>query len=175
MQLSDFDFELPDDRIALRPAEPRDSARLLEVRPGGALLDHRVRDLPSLLRAGACRQIRIPARRKRHNQADGLIGEGALRAERPGQDGGCGKRCQHSAARWGKGHVFRPSPDYGRKLAAPGHGSQAPAMPAARQGANVLGPNGKHRPYSRRASRATTASASDEIVSCPKICVTSRI
>jgi S-adenosylmethionine:tRNA ribosyltransferase-isomerase len=52
MQLSDFDFELPEDRIALRPAEPRDSARLLEVRPDGALLDYRVRDLPSLLRAG---------------------------------------------------------------------------------------------------------------------------
>jgi S-adenosylmethionine:tRNA ribosyltransferase-isomerase len=52
MQLSDFDFELPEDRIALRPAEPRDSARLLEVRPDGALLGYRVRDLPSLLRAG---------------------------------------------------------------------------------------------------------------------------
>jgi S-adenosylmethionine:tRNA ribosyltransferase-isomerase len=66
MQLSDFDFELPDDRIALRPAEPRDSARLLEVRPGGALLDHRVRDLPSLLRAGDILVINetrvIPAR-----------------------------------------------------------------------------------------------------------------
>ena len=66
MQLSDFDFELPDDRIALRPAEPRDSARLLEVRPGGAFLDHRVRDLPSLLRAGDILVINetrvIPAR-----------------------------------------------------------------------------------------------------------------
>ena len=68
MQLSDFDFELPEDRIALRPAEPRDSARLLEVRPDGALLDHRVRDLPSLLRAGDILVINetrvIPARLK---------------------------------------------------------------------------------------------------------------
>ena len=29
-----FDFDLPADRIALRPASPRDAARLLVVRPG---------------------------------------------------------------------------------------------------------------------------------------------
>ena len=53
MRVSDFDFELPDDRIALRPARPRDSARLLVVRgPEGALEDHHVRDLPRLLRSG---------------------------------------------------------------------------------------------------------------------------
>jgi S-adenosylmethionine:tRNA ribosyltransferase-isomerase len=46
-----FDFDLPTDRIALRPASPRDSARLLQV-AGGALSDHSVRDLPGLLRAG---------------------------------------------------------------------------------------------------------------------------
>jgi S-adenosylmethionine:tRNA ribosyltransferase-isomerase len=46
-----FDFDLPADRIALRPASPRDSARLLRV-DGGALSDHAVRDLPSLLRRG---------------------------------------------------------------------------------------------------------------------------
>lgn len=51
MRVSDFDFELPEDRIALRPARPRDSARLLQVRPD-ALTDHVVRDLPGLLRAG---------------------------------------------------------------------------------------------------------------------------
>jgi S-adenosylmethionine:tRNA ribosyltransferase-isomerase len=47
-----FDFELPSDRIALRPASPRDAARLLRVGSGGALADHDVRDLPGLLRAG---------------------------------------------------------------------------------------------------------------------------
>jgi S-adenosylmethionine:tRNA ribosyltransferase-isomerase len=46
-----FDFALPPDRIALRPASPRDSARLLVVRPG-RLEDRVVADLPSLLRAG---------------------------------------------------------------------------------------------------------------------------
>jgi S-adenosylmethionine:tRNA ribosyltransferase-isomerase len=52
MRLSDFDFDLPEDRIALRPAHPRDSARMLAVGADGALQDRRVRDLPDLLRAG---------------------------------------------------------------------------------------------------------------------------
>ncbi|EJL35839.1 S-adenosylmethionine:tRNA-ribosyltransferase-isomerase (queuine synthetase), partial [Caulobacter sp. AP07] len=52
MRLSDFDFHLPDEAIALRPAEPRDSARLLVVRPGEALDDHVVRELPDFLRPG---------------------------------------------------------------------------------------------------------------------------
>ena len=51
MKLSDFDFDLPQDRIALRPAAPRDSARLLVV-DGQARRDLHVRDLPDLLRAG---------------------------------------------------------------------------------------------------------------------------
>jgi S-adenosylmethionine:tRNA ribosyltransferase-isomerase len=51
MRTADFDFDLPDDHIALRPAEPRDSARLLVVR-GGGLEDRVVRDLPDFLRPG---------------------------------------------------------------------------------------------------------------------------
>ena len=49
-----FDFDLPPDRIALRPAEPRDSARLLVVRPATTPLleDRSVRDLPDLLQPG---------------------------------------------------------------------------------------------------------------------------
>jgi|SRR5947209_5581721 len=49
-----FDFELPAERIALRPSVPRDAARLLVVRPGAvpAFDDKSVRDLPDLLRAG---------------------------------------------------------------------------------------------------------------------------
>ena len=46
-----FDFELPDARIALEPATPRDAARLLVVRDG-MLEDRVVRDLPALLRSG---------------------------------------------------------------------------------------------------------------------------
>jgi S-adenosylmethionine:tRNA ribosyltransferase-isomerase len=52
MRLSDFDFELPDDRIALRPASPRDAARLLVVGREGLLEDRQVRDLPALLEPG---------------------------------------------------------------------------------------------------------------------------
>ena len=48
-----FDFTLPTDRIALRPASPRDAARLLVVRHDG-LEDRQVADLPDLLRAGDC-------------------------------------------------------------------------------------------------------------------------
>jgi S-adenosylmethionine:tRNA ribosyltransferase-isomerase len=49
-----FDFELPPDRIALRPVSPRDAARLLVVRPGAPseFEDRIVRDLPDLLRPG---------------------------------------------------------------------------------------------------------------------------
>jgi S-adenosylmethionine:tRNA ribosyltransferase-isomerase len=47
-----FDFELPPDRIALRPVSPRDAARLLVVRPGQAFEDCLVRDLPDVLRPG---------------------------------------------------------------------------------------------------------------------------
>jgi S-adenosylmethionine:tRNA ribosyltransferase-isomerase len=52
MRVDLFDFELPQERIALRPAEPRDSARLLVVRPGNGVEDHIVGGLPSLLRPG---------------------------------------------------------------------------------------------------------------------------
>jgi S-adenosylmethionine:tRNA ribosyltransferase-isomerase len=52
MQLSDFDFDLPPSLIALRPAEPRDAARLLVVGPGGALEDRVFGDLSELFRPG---------------------------------------------------------------------------------------------------------------------------
>jgi S-adenosylmethionine:tRNA ribosyltransferase-isomerase len=80
MRLSDFDFELPDNRIALRPAEPRDAARLLVVRPQG-LEDRIVRDLPDLLRPGDALVLNntrvIPARLAGHRHRDG----GAVRVE----------------------------------------------------------------------------------------------
>jgi S-adenosylmethionine:tRNA ribosyltransferase-isomerase len=47
-----FDFDLPDQAIALEPVSPRDAARLLVVRPPGELEDRLVRDLPALLRPG---------------------------------------------------------------------------------------------------------------------------
>src|SRR3954454_17196366 len=47
-----FDFELPATSIALRPASPRDAARMLVVQPDGALHDRSVADLPQWLRPG---------------------------------------------------------------------------------------------------------------------------
>jgi S-adenosylmethionine:tRNA ribosyltransferase-isomerase len=52
MDLSDFDFPLPETQIALSPARPRDSARLLVVHPGGRLEDRIVRELAGILRPG---------------------------------------------------------------------------------------------------------------------------
>jgi S-adenosylmethionine:tRNA ribosyltransferase-isomerase len=52
MELSDFDFDLPPDRIALRPVEPRDAARLLVIRSEEDLEDRVFSDLPDLLRPG---------------------------------------------------------------------------------------------------------------------------
>jgi S-adenosylmethionine:tRNA ribosyltransferase-isomerase len=47
-----FDFELPPENIALRPASPRDSARLLVVRDDGALRDAVISELPQWLEPG---------------------------------------------------------------------------------------------------------------------------
>jgi S-adenosylmethionine:tRNA ribosyltransferase-isomerase len=51
MQVDAFDFDLPEDRIALQPVTPRDRARLMIVEPGQPISDRLVRDLPDLLHA----------------------------------------------------------------------------------------------------------------------------
>ena len=68
MRTDAFDFELPPERIALRPLPARDAARLLTVHPRAQaeLADHRVDELPELLRAGDALVVNdtkvIPAR-----------------------------------------------------------------------------------------------------------------
>lgn len=53
MRVDLFDFDLPEESIALRPADPRDGARMLVLPPGeDRLEDRHVRDLPHLLRPG---------------------------------------------------------------------------------------------------------------------------
>ncbi|MBB4083468.1 tRNA preQ1(34) S-adenosylmethionine ribosyltransferase-isomerase QueA [Brevundimonas lenta] len=78
MKTADFDFDLPDERIALRPAEPRDSARLLVVH-GGDLEDRIIRDLPDFLRPGDALVFNdtrvIPARLSGVRQRPGPEGE----------------------------------------------------------------------------------------------------
>lgn len=79
MKLSDFDFDLPEELIATRPAKPRSSARLL-VSDRGALQDAQVCDLPQWLRPGDLLVLNdtkvIPARLfgKRHRDtAQGVV------------------------------------------------------------------------------------------------------
>jgi S-adenosylmethionine:tRNA ribosyltransferase-isomerase len=51
VRVDQFDFDLPDDRIALRPASPRDRSKLLIVRPPESFEDRIVRELPAILRS----------------------------------------------------------------------------------------------------------------------------
>ncbi|WP_336958419.1 tRNA preQ1(34) S-adenosylmethionine ribosyltransferase-isomerase QueA [Sphingobium aquiterrae] len=82
MRVDLFDFDLPPERIALRPASPRDSARLLLVEGKGdgqaPMADRVVTDLPGLLRAGDCLVFNdtrvIPA------QLEGMRGEARIGA-----------------------------------------------------------------------------------------------
>lgn len=73
-----FDFELPQEAIALRPAEPRDAAKLLVVRPDAQpeLEDRAMRDLPSLLRRGDVLVVNdtkvIPARLHGARERNGI-------------------------------------------------------------------------------------------------------
>lgn len=72
MRVDLFDFDLPPERIALRPASPRDSARML-VLSGPQQRDCAVQDLPHLLRAGDCLVFNdtrvIPAQLEGHRGA----------------------------------------------------------------------------------------------------------
>lgn len=82
MNLSDFDFDLPEALIATRPARPRTAARLLVV-AGDSFLDRHVRDLPDLLGPGDLLVLNntrvIPARLA--GTRDRLTGQGLSRAK----------------------------------------------------------------------------------------------
>jgi S-adenosylmethionine:tRNA ribosyltransferase-isomerase len=69
MRTDAFDFDLPETSIALRPASPRDAARMLVVGSSGdGLQDRTIRDLPDMLRPGDCLVVNdtkvLPARLK---------------------------------------------------------------------------------------------------------------
>ncbi len=84
MKLSDFDFELPEQLIATRPAVPRSAARLL-VAEGDAITDAHVRDLPDWLRPGDRLVLNdtkvIPARLSGERPRSGAQGETRARIE----------------------------------------------------------------------------------------------
>ena len=81
MRLADFDYDLPADRIAQTPIEPRDAARLLVDRGSGAPEHRHVSDLPDLLRAGDLLVVnetkvipaRLPLRRATGGAAEVLL------------------------------------------------------------------------------------------------------
>ena len=75
MDIRDFDFELPSNLIAQHPAEPRDSARLLEI--GASLADRGVSELPEILRPGDVMVFNdtkvIPARLRGRRPSGGKV------------------------------------------------------------------------------------------------------
>ena len=77
MRVDLFDFELPEDRIALRPVSPRDSAKLLVVKPGEAFADRVASDLPNLLEPGDALVFNdtrvIPAQLEGARERDGVV------------------------------------------------------------------------------------------------------
>ena len=82
MDVSLFDFELPEEHIALRPISPRDSARMLVVHADGTLRHAKVRDLPDFLQRGDVLVVNdtkvIPARlHGRRLPREGAPGGGA--------------------------------------------------------------------------------------------------
>ncbi|MGR3463257.1 tRNA preQ1(34) S-adenosylmethionine ribosyltransferase-isomerase QueA [Limimaricola sp.] len=84
MKLSDFDFDLPEELIATRPARPRSSARLL-LAQGDEIADRVVSDLTSILRPGDRLVLNdtkvIPARLSGVRTRPGAAGEGAAKIE----------------------------------------------------------------------------------------------
>jgi S-adenosylmethionine:tRNA ribosyltransferase-isomerase len=78
MDVADFAYDLPDDRIAQVPVEPRDQARLLVDRGKGEAPDHRqVADLPALVRPGDVLVVNttrvLPARLRLHKPTGGAV------------------------------------------------------------------------------------------------------
>jgi S-adenosylmethionine:tRNA ribosyltransferase-isomerase len=103
MRVELFDFELPEKLIALRPARPRDSARLLLVQAEGGFEDRTVRDAPGLFRAGDLLVFN-----------DTRVIPAALKALRPSRD------AQAPDVQVSLNLIERLAPDQWRALAKPG-------------------------------------------------------
>jgi S-adenosylmethionine:tRNA ribosyltransferase-isomerase len=135
VDVAEFDYHLPPERIAQAPAETRDASRLLAVdRAAGSFRDHRFGELPSLLRAGDCLVVndsrvipaRVPAEDAEGRPVELLfveaVSDGVWRAlVRPG------RRCRpgvHLHAGGARLRVIEVEPD-GARVIAREHGTIA--------------------------------------------------
>ncbi len=118
MRLSDFDFDLPEELIAVRPARPRSSARLLVAR-GDETLDRHVTDLPDFLRPGDRLILNdtrvIPARLFGVRARDGAESAIEVTLLDPRADGTWAALAK-PLRKWRAGEVVRFSPDLAATL-----------------------------------------------------------
>jgi S-adenosylmethionine:tRNA ribosyltransferase-isomerase len=126
MRVDEFDFHLPEERIALRPADPRDAARMLVVRDGG-LTDAGVLDLPSFLAAGDLMVFNdtrvIPAQLEGTRERDGQTANvGATLHMRTAPDRW--KAFVRGAKKLRAGDHLRFTDDLSAKVAAKGEGGE---------------------------------------------------
>ena len=139
MNVDLFDFDLPEDRIALRPASPRDAARLLVVRPGcrATPFEDRSHARPRL--AAAAGRRAGPQRHPRHSLA-------ALRAALAGRD--LGAHRDHAAQARDRpiaGSPSRGRPRSWRSASACVFGDARRPMPASWRGSRRGGRQGRGR------------------------------
>ena len=116
MRVDDFDFHLPEDRIAQHPAEPADAARLLEVRSDG-FGDYGVRDLPRLLAPGDLLVFNdtqvIPARLRGHRDAVAI----EVTLHKPEAEDGLWRAFARPAKRLKPGQTVRFAEDFTAEVA----------------------------------------------------------
>ncbi len=168
MRTSDFDFPLPEDRIALRPAEPRDAARLLVVRPGGALEDAHVHDLPAFLQPGDVMVFNdtrvIPARLFGMRERDGnRVAVQATLLKRLTPDRWTALAKPGKRLRLGDVVEFSPPPQCGGGGAARSDVTEEAApTPAGQGGAAPSTPSGSPSPAAQGRIEATVEAKHDD-------------
>ena len=121
MKVEAFDFDLPGDFIAQRPARPRDSARLLKV--DGGLGDFHVGDLPGLLRPGDIiifNDTRVIPSRLRGRLEGGAAVEVTLIEQADDPEGVSWRALARPARKLGPGDTIRFAPEFSATVAAKG-------------------------------------------------------
>jgi S-adenosylmethionine:tRNA ribosyltransferase-isomerase len=142
MRLADFDFDLPQDRIAQHPVRPRDAARLLHVARDG-LADREMRALPGLLRAGdvlVVNDTRVIPAQLTARRGEARIG---ITLDQPRADG-----AWHALAR--NARRLRA----GDELTFEGHGLRAKVLERHDDGGIVLGFNHRDAAFAEALQQA---------------------